>query len=109
MQHVERENDVSALPFDGYRVLGYEPLEDGLVLLVAGPERLISEQENAVAQVLVKLADQVRGVRHLRAVLAKHAAQPSAEDALAAPLAAAQHGRDLGGPAGVLNGERCPA
>ena len=70
-------------------------LQDADMGLVAGVERLVGEQEHAVAQMGVEVAGQVLGVADGEAVLAEQILHGARQDAFAGAFDAAQHDGDF--------------
>ncbi len=91
------------------RLLGDQPLEHRLVGPVAGKERLVGEQNRAVLQMGIEMADQVLGVHDVLEMGAEQPPELLREHALADAFLAAENDRDLALPFGMLCGICHPA
>src|SRR6516165_9829671 len=91
MQSVRCRRDVLKLDLDDEVRLSDQSFEYSLMLLVAGIECFVCEQDDAVAQVSVEPTDEVDGLDNLHAVLSEKTAEPSPHNPFADSLLAAEH------------------
>ena len=94
---------IDALFLDNEGRLGDEGLQHLLVAAVARKEGFVGEQETAVQQVLIELADQVLGLGDEHAMDAEQAAHEMAEPDLADALFAAHDEGGFGRATGPLH------
>jgi TolB-like protein len=102
-------NDVGTLALDHDRGFGDERLERSLVLFVASKERLVSKDDDGVAEVQVEISDEVLRRAHMNEMLPPELPEQAGEDAFADPLAATHDNGDMAGLAGVLHAIGHPA
>src|SRR6516165_9680431 len=99
---------IDKLILDHPRRLGNQCLQITLALLIASPERLIREQQDAVSSVPGKGSDKMSRTRNGQTVLAEYPPQRHRKRALAASLSAPEHQRNFGDLARILNGPSGP-
>src|SRR5690606_24533635 len=89
-------------------VLGDQHLQNGLVALVSGEERLVREQTDHVSQMRVEVAHEMGGVGDVNMVTTEQPAKDLGHDRLSDALAAAKHDGDLSWARRRLNRARHP-
>ena len=103
MDEVRHLDGVAILGLDHDGLLCDQAFEYRGVLLVACEECLVRKAQDAVAQMVVEVTDQVPCIGDVNSVLAEHLFDPAGEEAFAGPATTANDEGDLALPVGVLD------
>lgn len=108
MEPICDQDEVLAFGLDRQHWIGDQSFEDALMLAVTGEERLVGEQEDAVAQVGIEVAGEVFGVADIDAVLSPGFSEALKEYSFAAAFCSADYDGDFALAARLLEHEGGP-